>query len=141
MKKILIILPLSLLIIFSCSLKEVTDKDLEMGTSNVKILDELSLIDDEEDKAVKKVIGIEDEKEYPSSKENKALKGKHNPIEKEVRKRSYILGKKIRLGYKGGTYEGIVVDIRAKEGLRVRLTGGDLQLFPGDHTQIFQIFE
>lgn len=70
-----------------------------------------------------------------------ALKGDLRRIEKEVKKRSFILGKRIRLGYRGANYVGTVEDIRIDEGLCVRIPEGGLRFFPGDHTQVLEIFE
>ena len=86
MKNIFFTSLLILLIALSCSLKEVTDKDLEIGTKNVKVLDDLSLIDKEEDEAVKKVMGLEDKDTKPESKENKILKNKVSSLEDEIGK-------------------------------------------------------
>lgn len=86
MRKSYLIIVTSFLMILSCSLQEVTDKDLELGEANVKILDNLNLIDAEEDEAVKKVIGVDETEQTPVSKENKILKGRVTTLESEIDK-------------------------------------------------------
>jgi len=75
-----------LLVVFSCSLKEVTDKDLELGKKNVQILDDLEMIDKQEDTAVKKVIGVDEKYKTPESKEKKELKQKVETFKGEIEK-------------------------------------------------------
>lgn len=86
MRKSYLIIVTSFLLILSCSLKEVTDKDLELGESNVKVLDNLSLIDAEEDQTVKKVMGVNETEQTPVSKQNKVLKGRVTTLESEIDK-------------------------------------------------------